>query len=415
MQDRQRKGQDPLESPLRGGQHPNSKKASLFKEHHILYAGRWLVVNNKAKYRDAFEALKERFPGDFQDVAPDAGTKRLQHIMSKSLGFRCADFMNIPAQRNLPDVLMKRQMYANVAIEHPGYEDAIFIDETGFNASVVPTKGLSLEGCRPMMETRNMSLNNVSVIAAVNKKGLVFYQCYLGGVNGATYARFLSCLFKHLEERGALPTEPGAKQLLIMDNCSIHKEHNNVMKLLEDNQEKIECLYLPPYSPFLDPCEEIFGIWKKFFCDSLVCEQATKEGGLVHLICSAAMKITAKHAIGAWMHTKKFFPDCLNCKAISTKQILDGVHPGDEKEQVILKLYAQWGLEYRRYDAVVETGTAPPPPEPVELETTGLHGQAMQPSGDINGFIPGARDINVVGGISHDSCSDQDEESDDSE
>lgn len=390
MQKRASEGLPPLDSPPRGGQNPASRRKPVFTEEHLLYAGRWLVVNNKARYRDAVEALKRQFPV-LQDVETDRATKALQKTMSSRLGFRSSDFMTVPAQRNLPDVILKRQQYVHLVLGLEGYEDAIFIDETGFNAAVVPSKGLSLEGCRPMLDCRNMSLNNVSVIAAVNRKGLVFYECFIGGVNGATFALFLQHLLDYMQQNGLIQDD-GSPQTLIMDNCSVHKENRNVMTLLENNKHIFSVLYLPPYSPFLDPCEEIFSIWKKLFCDLLIHHQATKEAGLVHLICLAATKITARHGAGAWTHCKRFFNDCLQGKAISTKQILDGVHPGDEKEKTIMDLYRSWGLQYRRFDVDVEEGTVP---EVSQVLLPASSAQPLVPSGNIHGFIPGSQEIHI--------------------
>lgn len=45
-----------------------------------------------------------------------------------------------------------------------------------------------------------------------------------------------------------------------MDNCSIHKA-----TVLDDLYECLHIFFLPPYSPFLNPIEEIFGTWKFFY------------------------------------------------------------------------------------------------------------------------------------------------------
>jgi len=45
-----------------------------------------------------------------------------------------------------------------------------------------------------------------------------------------------------------------------MDNASVHK-----VKTLEPFLKKFNILYNAPYSPFLNPIEELFSIWKAKF------------------------------------------------------------------------------------------------------------------------------------------------------
>jgi transposase len=51
------------------------------------------------------------------------------------------------------------------------------------------------------------------------------------------------------------------KRLLIMDNCSIHY-NARFLQLLDDNN--IDHLFLPPYSPAFNPIEECFSAIKKW-------------------------------------------------------------------------------------------------------------------------------------------------------
>lgn len=50
--------------------------------------------------------------------------------------------------------------------------------------------------------------------------------------------------------------------LLVLDNVPFHHS-NNVKKYIEDKNVKI--LYTPPYSPWFNPIENIFGIIKNKF------------------------------------------------------------------------------------------------------------------------------------------------------
>lgn len=52
---------------------------------------------------------------------------------------------------------------------------------------------------------------------------------------------------------------PGPNSVLVMDNCRIH--HTDTLQDVL-NEIGIMLLYLPPYSPDLNPIEESFSAWK---------------------------------------------------------------------------------------------------------------------------------------------------------
>ncbi|CEP15945.1 hypothetical protein [Parasitella parasitica] len=58
---------------------------------------------------------------------------------------------------------------------------------------------------------------------------------------------------------------------LIMDNCPIHN-HVDIRKYIESHGG-YECVYLPPYSPELNPIEQFWSV-----CKSKI-ERSTFEGG----------------------------------------------------------------------------------------------------------------------------------------
>ena len=72
-------------------------------------------------------------------------------------------------------------------------------------------------------------------------------------------------------------------QCLVMDNTSIHKP-KVVKKLIEDRGYK--CLYLPLYSPFLNPIEEVRRTPLK------------ADDRLTDRICESAGKVTRKDCEG---------------------------------------------------------------------------------------------------------------------
>lgn len=84
------------------------------------------------------------------------------------------------------------------------------------------------------------------MIATVTNKGQARWQIIDGNCNADRLIEFLSSLTKDVSR----------KVFLILDNLRVH--HSKPVKAwLAGNKEKIECFYLPGYSPELNPEERL--------------------------------------------------------------------------------------------------------------------------------------------------------------
>ena len=93
----------------------------------------------------------------------------------------------------------------------------------------------------------------------------------------------------------ALPEPQESGQVVVMDNLSAHKGER-VKELIE--QRGCELLYLPPYSPDLNPIEEAFSKVKRILRKA---ESRMREA-LVEAIGAAISAVTAKDARGCFEH-----------------------------------------------------------------------------------------------------------------
>ncbi len=91
---------------------------------------------------------------------------------------------------------------------------------------------------------------------------------------------------------------------IVMDNAPIHKPAT-VRQCIEKRGYK--CVYLPPYSPFLNPIEEF---WSKV---KFAVKQAPFDTGdsLTPRIIEAVSTVTLQDCKGWIRHAVKFFPNCL--------------------------------------------------------------------------------------------------------
>ena len=97
----------------------------------------------------------------------------------------------------------------------------------------------------------------------------------------------------YVEHSLAPALRPG--QMVIMDNLGAHKGER-VRKLIE--ARGCELLYLPPYSPDLNPIEEAFSKIK----DVLRQIRARTRGTLVEAMGKALDAVSAKDALGFFAH-----------------------------------------------------------------------------------------------------------------
>lgn len=125
-------------------------------------------------------------------------------------------------------------------------ETQIFIlDEVGFCVAMRAELRLSLRGTRAVEVAPGLRTRNISICCAMNMHHCVApTQAY----NRQYFCMFLNDVFRMLDERGV------TSALLIMDNVGFHKGQK-VRNWVESHEHRI---HIPPYSPFLNPIENMF-------------------------------------------------------------------------------------------------------------------------------------------------------------
>ncbi len=118
-------------------------------------------------------------------------------------------------------------------------------DETGLVNTDVRGRGFAPKGKTPVTYAPG-TRQRLSMIATVTSKGCARWQIIDGNFNSDRLIEFLELLIK----------DAGKKVFLILDNLRVH--HSKPVKAwLEENKGKIECFYLPSYSPELNPEERL--------------------------------------------------------------------------------------------------------------------------------------------------------------
>jgi len=125
-------------------------------------------------------------------------------------------------------------------------ERLVFVDEMGTNTSLHQLYAWSPRGERARCSVPRNRGPNTTLLSSMSMEGMGPSLA----VEGATTAT----VFEAYVEKVLAPTlRPG--QLVVMDNLSAHKGAR-IRELIE--RVGCELLYLPPYSPDLNPIEEAF-------------------------------------------------------------------------------------------------------------------------------------------------------------
>lgn len=136
------------------------------------------------------------------------------------------------------------------------------------------------------------------MLPALSMEGIIYSTIKKGSFDGDSFAGFL---------RGLLPNMnpyPGPCSVLVMDNCQIH-HIEEVEELCHEHGVRL--LYLPPYSPDLNPIEECFSFVKAYIRRHghrfrTAAESAEPDAPYLFLY-EVLDKVTPMHAQGWFRHS----------------------------------------------------------------------------------------------------------------
>jgi transposase len=169
-------------------------------------------------------------------------------------------------------------------------EKRFYLDETGTCLNLTPLYGRSYRGERVYDKRPTNQGTRVSTVAILTTEGIKAQYSYIGSLNAKIFIFYLSMYVLRILIDG---------QTLIMDNHPVHRA-KAVQNYL--NKNNIKFLYLPPYSPELNPIEEVFSKAKQYI-------KKQKEWALnkiFKVIKDALNTITHNDVTGYFNHAAEF-------------------------------------------------------------------------------------------------------------
>jgi len=162
----------------------------------------------------------------------------------------------------------------------------VFVDEMGANISLSPSYAWSRKGRRAFGSAPRNWGKNVTLLASITHRGVGPCLAVEGPTTREVFEAYLGRVL-------APSLRPG--QIVVLDNLSAHKG-GMVRKIVEGRG--CELVYLPPYSPDLNPIEQAFAKVKGLLRRA---EARTREA-LVEAMGLALDAVTASDARGFFGH-----------------------------------------------------------------------------------------------------------------
>ena len=155
----------------------------------------------------------------------------------------------IASEQHRPDVAEKRAQWRRSQADwNP--EHLVFIDETWTKTNMTRQRGRAPKGSRLIAQVPHGHWKTTTFLAALRSFGLTAPLVVDGAINGSIFLAYV--------QQQLAPTLK-AGDIVIMDNLSAHKVAG-VREAIEAQGAQI--LYLPPYSPDLNPIETVFSKFK---------------------------------------------------------------------------------------------------------------------------------------------------------
>tara|TARA_R100001163_G_scaffold65029_1_gene60827 strand:+ start:2226 stop:3128 length:903 start_codon:yes stop_codon:yes gene_type:complete len=178
-----------------------------------------------------------------QNINRDLSVSTVYRIV-KGLGYSCKQLRHkVENIRNSKEVLEEYKR----DIRNIGYENILAFDEVGFQLEMSPRRGWDKKGRRCIVKKSKGGRKNYTGSFLINCNGIVKWEIKDCSMTSSGMLEYFEG-FK------------GGGKVLVLDNLRAHHSEKFKEKLREIG---LIGKWLPPYSPCLNPIEEVFSLLKR--------------------------------------------------------------------------------------------------------------------------------------------------------
>ena len=231
------------------------------------------------------QALCERYQ---QEVGVSMGVSSMARAL-KRMGMSFKKKSVYDSRKYSEEHQEKKRVYLT-EIAQIEQDRLIFIDETGANLDLTPPYGRSPKGQRVYDEKPTSKGQRISMVGAMSSSGMKTALNFEGTMTTEVFLYFLQHFLCPLLKAG---------DVVVMDNASVHK-NDDIRNLIEATGAKL--LFLPPYSPEMNPIELACNKIKLFLR-----QQKARTIEALYLAYANALKLISEHdANGFFKHAMSF-------------------------------------------------------------------------------------------------------------
>lgn len=205
--------------------------------------------------RDALE----RNPDMYQDEIQEALRKECDAHVDRSTVARTLTRMGYTRKKVVRPAIERNEaerstFMLNLLDYPPDYY--VVTDESAFSRDTTSRDYVyALRGQRARRREYFIQDSRMSILPAMCLDGIINLSVIEGGHNAESFSLFVDSTLDYMNPY------PGPRSVLVMDNCPIH--HAEEVEALVD-ERGMRLLYLPAYSPDLNPIEEAFSCIKAY-------------------------------------------------------------------------------------------------------------------------------------------------------
>ncbi|KAE9004324.1 hypothetical protein PR001_g17747 [Phytophthora rubi] len=260
--------------------------------------------------------------------------RTMSRHLKRTAGFRLGDFRRFPRDRNSERAIQDRFRYATDMPQKFGQNtlyEAVYFDEMKLSRCT-KRKAWSIGGWIPTVPDEPYSTNpeHLTLLYAASPAfGTLYFEIVEGSVTGETCLSFMKEMMATYMRKGLA----SRKRAFIMDNASIH--HRDPVKDYMTGSvvsEKIGLEFLPIYSPFLNPLEEVFGLLKSRLWRSRSGAAVTDESKslLKRNLSQEVLRIANDDVRQYYFHVEHLLKFAEDRTPVFTQQLYEASHNGDE-------------------------------------------------------------------------------------
>ena len=145
----------------------------------------------------------------------------------------------------------EREIYTKI-IDSVKKEDIVYVDESGIDPTNYKNRGWGQKGKVLLGKTTGKRFRRTNIVAGLNNKEIIAPMTFQGSCNTVLFTEWIKQMLIPALKVG---------QVVVMDNASFHKSPK-IRALIESAGCKL--IYLPTYSPDLNPIEKFWANLKRW-------------------------------------------------------------------------------------------------------------------------------------------------------